>query len=758
MKVEKRDGSVEEVDFNKISIRLKKLCIEVLPALDRIDVTLVARSVVQGLYDGVTTEQLDELSISTAEGMLTVDPQYSDLAARVAVSALHKSTPNLFSECIEQLAGGILSDELVKIVHENKELLDATVNMSADYKFSLFGFSTLKKSYLLQKNKTIVERPGYLLMRVAIGIHGNDMPLVVQTYNDLADHKYLHATPTLFNAGTKKPQLASCFLLGMGDSIEGIYKTLTDSAKISQSAGGIGICLSDIRAKGSEIKGTGGYSNGIVPLLRVFNESSRFVDQGGGKRPGSIAFYLEPWHADVMDFLDLRKNSGSEHSRARDLFTALWVCDLFMQRVKANEDWTLFCPNECPGLTDSFGAEFNILYTKYESEGKGRKTIKAQKLWQAINVAQIETGTPYILFKDACNSKSNQQNLGTIKCSNLCAEIIEFTAPDEIAVCNLASINVAAFSTDDGYDYDALVQTAERVCVNLNKVIDLSFYPVPEAKNSNTKHRPIGIGIQGLANLFLKKGLVFSSVEACTLSTTISEAIYFGALTASIRLAKEHGSYSSYKNSPFSKGKLQFDFYDSPKFSGLFDWTTLKADLALYGARNSLLTSVQPTASTASILHNSEAAEALSSNLYVRRVSAGEFVLLNRFLVEEMIAKGTWSKEVAEHLIQNDGNYYGDQKFATVWQISQKAVIDMGASRAPFIDQSSSMNLFLVTPTIAQVSSMLFYAWEKGLKTGMYYLRSTAKAAAIKFVTEGKKQPKLLACSRADTACEACSG
>jgi len=757
MKVIKRTGQHVEVDFNKISIRLQRLCqIEhVQPDLDRIDVTLVSKSVVQGLYNGVTTDQLDDLSITTAESMLTVDPQYSDLAARVAVSALHKKTPATFSACVAILKDGILSDSLVDIVSANEHLLNSTVNPILDYKFSLFALSTLSKSYLLQKNKKIIERPGYLLMRVSIGIHGDNMPLVIQTYHDMAHHLYLHATPTLFNSGTRKAQLASCFLLQMEDSIDGIYKTLTNCAKISQCAGGIGICLSDIRAKGSLIKGTNGFSNGIVPLLRVFNESSRYVDQGGGKRKGSIAFYLEVWHADILDFLDLRKNSGNEHARARDLFTALWVCDLFMQRVRDNESWTLFCPNDCPGLTDCYGEEFNELYKQYEAEGRGRSTIVAQKLWQTLIVAQIEGGTPYILFKDACNAKSNQKNLGTIKCSNLCAEIIEYTAPDEIAVCNLASINVTAFATDAGYDYQALAATADRLCVNLNKVIDASFYPVSEAKTSNNRHRPIGIGIQGLANLFLKLKIAFASSEALALSTSISEAIYYGALTASIRLAKEHGAYSTYAGSPFSQGVLQFDFYDNVVFSGEFDWKALKVELALYGTRNSLLTSVQPTASTASILHNSEAAEALSSNLYVRRVSAGEFVLLNRYLVEDMITQGKWNKEMADELIENDGNYFDDEIYKTVWQISQKSVIDMAAARAPFIDQSSSMNLFLATPTVAQVSSMLFYAHDKGLKSGLYYLRSTAKAVATKFVTSGK-QP--LACSRANPDCEACSG
>jgi ribonucleoside-diphosphate reductase alpha chain len=1110
MRVVKRNGDAQEVDLNKITHRLRAIS----QCLDRIDVVIVAKAVVQGIYDMVTTEQLDELSIEVADSMTTTDPQYADLAARLAISVMHKRTPNSFSVYVSGVEEQ-LSEALVKVVAANKERLDAAIDTELDQMYSLFGLRTLQKSYLLKG-----ERPGYMLMRVALGIHGEDVDTVIECYGDMAKHLYTHATPTLFNAGLRHPQMASCFLLSMEDSVKGIYKTLTDTALISQHAGGIGLSVSDIRAKGSAIKGTGGTSNGLVPMLRVFNASSRFVDQGGGRRPGSIAVYLECWHADILDFLDLRKNTGNESARCRDLFTALWVSDLFMERVKANAAWTLFSPSDVPGLTTCHSVECETLYLHYEAQANIRKqSIPAQKLWKAILASQMETGTPYICFKDACNRKSNQKNLGTIKCSNLCvapettiltstghhaisylvdqevevwngsefskttvmktgtdqdmvrirfsntmeikctpyhkfhlvsgsrnntsivveatqlkegdrlmkceypiiktstaddmlypythgffcgdgtyinnalnspetsfckfkakeselycgrhlmynnandtaavhggicqatcrdvlpmvalygekkklaqfleirstsgaedavgrincqlplnlspkytvpvnaslecrlqwlagladadgcvvrvsgnesiqissthlrmlqdvmlmlqtmgvnanirtmqeagprqmpdghgglaeyqcnttyrifisnsdlirlhalgfqthrlsfkqentpnreakrfvkvvsveplldqsdtycfnepkrhtgifggvitgncSEIMQFTSSEEIAVCNLASINVAAFCQEDGsYDFSGLVQTAERVCFNLNGMIDKNLYPVPEAQYSNEQHRPIGIGQQGLANAFFKLKIAFESEEALRLSTAISEAIYYGAVHASIKLAKQHGPYPSYQGSPFSQGLFQFDLWLADQlpvqFCGRFDWEVLRRAMKQHGIRNSLLTAQMPTASTSQILNNTESVEPLSSNLYLRRTNAGEYVLLNRYLVEDLIAAGKWDAGIVNQLITSEGEGPKDSIYSTVWQLSQKTVIDQAASRGPFLDQSQSMNLFLAEPTVAKLSSMLFYGWQKGLKTGMYYLRTRAKAQPIKFVTEAK--------------------
>ncbi len=755
MYVVKRSGKSEAVKFDKITSRIERLCYGLNPV--HVVPIKVAQRVVQGIYDGVTTTELDNLAAETAATMATKHPDYAILAARIAVSNLHKNTKKSFSATVEDLyhyldpktgeRAALISDEIYAIVQKHKDLLDSTIIYSRDYSFDFFGFKTLEKSYLLRMNGQVQERPQHLFMRVALGIHQNDIEAAIQTYDLMSQKWFIHATPTLFNAGTPKPQLSSCFLLAMeDDSITGIYNTLAECAKISQSAGGIGISMHNIRAKGSYIKGTNGESNGLVPMLRVYNATARYVDQGGGKRKGAFAVYLEPWHADIHEFLDLKKNHGKEEMRARDLFYALWIPDLFMERVKADGLWSLFCPNEAPGLFDVYGAEFKELYERYEREGKARKTIRAQELWFAILDAQIETGTPYILYKDACNEKSNQKNLGTIRSSNLCTEIIEYTSKEETAVCNLASINLSKFVSEEGFDFEKLIEITQIVTRNLNKVIDINYYPVEKARRSNMRHRPIGIGVQGLADAFIMMRLPFESQGARQLNKDIFEAIYFAALTASNELAKEHGAYETFEGSPTSKGQLQFDLWGVTP-SDRWDWLGLKAAIQKHGLRNSLLVAPMPTASTSQILGNNECFEPYTSNIYTRRVISGEFIVVNKHMLKDFIRLGLWNDEMKNALIANNGSIQAVEGipqelkdlYKTAWEIKQKAIIDMAADRGAFICQSQSMNVFVQDANYKKLSSMHFYAWQRGLKTGMYYLRTKAAAEPIKFTVDMSK-------------------
>lgn len=751
MQVIKRTGRREDVSFDKITARIKKLNYGL--NVDYIDHIEISRKVIQGLYDGVSTTELDNLAAETAATMATEHPEYAILAARIAISNLHKNTQKSFSKTMRALydyidpktgdKAGLISEKYIKIIEDNAAKLNSAIIYDRDYSFDYFGFKTLERSYLLRMNGKVVERPQHLLMRAAVGIHGEDIDSAIETYNLMSEKWFIHATPTLFNAATPRPQLSSCFLLTVtDDSISGIFETLSRCAKISQSAGGIGLSIHNIRAQGSYIKGTGGTSNGIIPMLRVYNDTARYVDQGGGKRKGAFAIYLEPWHADIFNFLDLKKNHGKEEMRARDLFYAMWISDLFMERVEQDAKWSLFCPNEAPGLHDCYGEEFNKLYHKYEEEGLARKTVNARELWGAIMESQIETGTPYILYKDAANEKSNQKNLGTIKSSNLCTEILEYTSPDEVAVCNLASIALGKFvnEEDNTYDFDNLYKVARVVTRNLNKVIDVNFYPVKEAENSNMRHRPIGIGVQGLADAFIKMRLPFDSEEAKQLNKDIFETIYFAALTESNLMAQEDGPYETFKGSPASKGILQFDMWNV-KPSDRWDWKTLKKDIKKTGLRNSLLLAPMPTASTSQILGNNECFEPYTSNIYSRRTLSGEYIVVNKHLLVDLIKLGLWNNEMKERLmaangsIQNIDGIPQDIKdlYKTVWEIKQKTIIDMAADRGAFICQSQSLNLFVENPSLAKLTSMHFYAWKQGLKTGMYYLRSKAAVDPIKF-------------------------
>lgn len=751
MYVVKRDGRKESVKFDKITARIKKLCYGLNPIVEP---TTVAIKVIDGLYDGVTTSELDNLAAEVAATNTTRHPDYALLASRIAVSNLHKNTKKSFSATIEDLfkyvdpktgqRASLVADDVYEIVMNNAEVLDSSIIYDRDFRFDYFGFKTLERSYLLRCEGKNVERPQHLFMRVAIGIHKNDIDSAIETYNLMSEGWFTHATPTLFNAGTPKPQMSSCFLLTMkSDSISGIYETLTQCAKISQSAGGIGLAIHDIRATGSYIKGTNGTSNGIVPMLRVFNDTARYVDQGGGKRKGSFAIYLEPWHADVFDFLDLRKNHGKEEQRARDLFFALWMPDLFMKRVEENGEWTLMCPNECPGLSDTYGKKFEDLYTKYEKEGRGRKTIKAQDLWFKIMESQIETGTPYILYKDACNEKSNQKNLGTIRSSNLCTEIVEYTAPDEVAVCNLASIAVPKYVVDGKFDHDRLFEVTYVVTKNLNKIIDYNYYPVPEARKSNMRHRPVGIGVQGLADAFILMRYAFDSPEARELNREIFETIYYAALTASKDLAIEQGPYETFAGSPVSQGIFQFDMWGVTP-SKRWEWDVLREEVKKHGVRNSLLLAPMPTASTAQILGNNECFEPYTSNIYTRRVLSGEYIIVNKHLMMDLVKLGMWNENMKNKIVAANGSVQTINEipqnlkdiYKTAWEISQKAVIDMAADRGAFIDQSQSLNIFMENANFAKLTSMHFYGWKKGLKTGMYYLRTKAATDAIKFTLE----------------------
>jgi ribonucleoside-diphosphate reductase alpha chain len=754
MYVVKRDGRKEPIKFDKITARIIKMCYGLDPL---VSAEAVAMKVIEGIYDGVTTTDLDNLAAEVAAAKTMDHPDYALLASRIAVSNLHKDTKKNFSETMEDLyryidpktnqPAALISDDVYDIIMENRELLDSSIIYDRDFRYDYFGFKTLSRSYLLKLKGQIAERPQQMLMRVSVGIHKHDIQSAIKTYNLMSEGWFTHATPTLFNSGTPKPQMSSCFLLTMKeDSIEGIYQTLQSCAKISQSAGGIGLSIHDIRATGAYIKGTNGTSNGIIPMLRVFNDTARYVDQGGGKRKGSFAIYIEPWHADVFEFLDLKKNHGKEENRARDLFFALWIPDLFMKRVKDNGNWTLMCPHECPGLSDTHSAEFEALYMKYESEGKGRKTIKAQDLWFKILESQIETGTPYMLYKDAANSKSNQQNLGTIKSSNLCTEIIEYTAPDEIAVCNLASIALPKYVTEDGsFDHEKLFEVTYQATINLNRIIDVNYYPVEEARKSNMRHRPIGIGVQGLADAFILLRMPFESEEAKTLNKEIFETLYYAAMTASKDLAKTEGAYQTYEGSPVSKGIFQFDMWGVTP-SDRWEWDVLKEEVMEYGVRNSLLLAPMPTASTAQILGNNECFEPYTSNVYTRRVLSGEFIVVNKHLLKDLVKEGLWTKEMRQTLmstngsVQNITNIPQDLKdlYKTAWEISGKAIVDQAADRGAYICQSQSLNIFMENANFGKLTSMHFYGWEKGLKTGMYYLRTKAATDAIKFTVDKK--------------------
>lgn len=751
MFVIKRNGRKESVKFDKITARIQKLSYGLSPLIDAVD---VAKKVIEGLYDGVSTTELDNLAAETAASLTTKHPDYALLASRIAVSNLHKNTIKSFSETMlklyhytDSVSGRkmpLIADDVIDIIQNNADLLDSSIIYDRDFGFDYFGFKTLEKSYLLRVDGRVTERPQHMYMRVAIGIHKNDLESVIQTYNQMSERWFTHATPTLFNAGTPKPQMSSCFLLAMkDDSIDGIYDTLKQTARISQSAGGIGLAIHNVRATGSYIGGTNGTSNGIVPMLKVFNDTARYVDQGGGKRKGAFAIYLEPWHADVFEFLDLRKNHGKEEMRARDLFYALWMPDLFMKRVEANEDWSLFCPHEAPGLHECYGDEFESLYQRYESEGRARRTIKAQELWFAILEAQIETGTPYLLYKDAANRKSNQQNLGTIKCSNLCTEIMEYTSPDEVAVCNLASIALPRFVTDGQFDFEKLYEVTYQATKNLNRIIDNNYYPVEEARNSNLRHRPVGLGVQGLADAFILMRLPFESDLAKVLNRNIFETIYFAAMSASKDLAKVDGAYESFRGSPLSKGLFQFDLWDV-KPSGRYDWESLREEVKKYGVRNSLLVAPMPTASTSQVLGNNECFEPYTSNIYTRRVLSGEFIIVNKHLLKDLVSLGLWNNAMKDRIITANGSVQHIEEipaeirelYKTVWEIKQRNLIDMAADRGAFICQSQSLNLFVDSPNTAKLTSMHFYAWKKGLKTGMYYLRTQAATKAVQFTVE----------------------
>ncbi|TVP51332.1 MAG: ribonucleoside-diphosphate reductase subunit alpha [Mongoliibacter sp.] len=758
MLVIKRDGRRESVRFDKITARIENLCYN----LDSryIQPIEVAKKVIDGLYDGVTTTELDNLAAEVCASLTIKHPDYAVLAARIAISNLHKTTSQSFSNTMKRLYtyinpktgenAALIAPDVYGVVKKHAALFDEAIDYKRDFDYDYFGFKTLEKSYLIKLDGKVVERPQHMLMRVAVGIHKEDIESAIETYNLLSEKWFTHATPTLFNAGTPKPQLSSCFLLTMkDDSIDGIYDTLKQTAKISQSAGGIGLSIHNVRAKGSYIRGTNGVSNGIVPMLRNFDMTARYVDQGGGKRKGSFAIYLEPWHADVKDFLELKRNHGKEEMRARDLFYAMWIPDLFMKRVEQNDEWSLFCPNEAPGLGDCHGEEFEKLYEKYEREGRARETIKAQELWFEILESQIETGTPYMLYKDSANKKSNQQNLGTIKSSNLCTEIIEYTAPDEVAVCNLASLALPKFvlTGTDGkkyFDHKKLYEITKVATRNLNKVIDVNYYPVEEAKRSNFRHRPIGLGVQGLADTFISLRMPFDSEEAKGLNKDIFETIYFAAMETSMELAKTQGTYETYEGSPTSKGQFQFDLWGVTPESGRWAWDDLKVKVKKYGVRNSLLVAPMPTASTSQILGNNECFEPYTSNIYTRRTLSGEFIIVNKHLMKDLIRLGIWNDNMKNRLIAANGSVQAIPNipqnikdiYKTVWEISQKVIIDMSADRGAYICQSQSMNVFMQDPNFGKLTSMHFYAWKKGLKTGMYYLRSKAAASAIQFTVD----------------------
>ena len=770
MLVLKRDGRRESVKFDKITARIEKLC----KGLNRdfVEPVKIAQKVIDGLYDGVSTVQLDDLAAEIAASMTTRHPDFAKLAARIAISNLHKVTSGSFSNTAKHMYtyvddktgenAPLLSSETYGIIKRNAKKLDEIIDYNRDFNYDFFGYKTLERAYLMRLNGKIVERPQHMLMRVSIGIHGEDIEAAIETYDLMSEKWFTHATPTLFNAGTPKPQLSSCFLLTMqDDSINGIYDTLKQCAKISQSAGGIGLSIHNVRATGAYIKGTNGTSNGIIPMLRNFDMTARYVDQGGGKRKGSFAIYLEPWHADIFEFLQLKKNHGKEELRARDLFYAIWISDLFMRRVEENGEWSLFSPDEAKGLEDSYGEGFDKLYKKYEQEGKARRVVKAQDLWFEILESQIETGTPYILYKDHANRKSNQKNLGIIKSSNLCTEIIEYTSKDEVAVCNLASISLSKFVREDKtFDHEKLYQITKVATKNLNKVIDVNYYPVEEARTSNMRHRPVGLGVQGLADAFVMMRLPFESEQAQCINREIFETIYYAAMEASMELAQVEGPYQTYKGSPVSKGIFQFDMWGVTPNSGRWDWYDLKQRVKKYGVRNSLLVAPMPTASTSQILGNNECFEPFTSNMYVRRVLSGEFIVANKYLMHDLIGLGLWDDNMMNKIkvengsIQNIAEIPADIKklYKTVWEISQKTIIDMSADRGAYICQSQSLNIHLMNANFGKMTSMHFYAWKKGLKTGMYYLRTKAATDAIKFTVtkEENLQPKVVSVKEID--------
>lgn len=771
MQVIKRDGRKQEIKFDKITARIQKLCYGL--DMQHVDPITVSVKVIEGIYDGVTTSELDNLAAEVAAMLTTRHPDYALLASRIAISNLQKNTKKSFSETVNDLYhyvdpttgknAPLIAEDVFQIVQNHAELLDSILIYDRDFNYDYFGFKTLERAYLLKMDGKVVERPQHMLMRVSIGIHADDIASAIETYHHMSERWFTHATPTLFNAGTPNPQLSSCFLLQtIEDSIDGIFDTLKSCAKISQAAGGIGVSISNVRATGSYIRGTGGTSNGIIPMLRVYNNTARYIDQGGGKRKGSFAIYLEPWHADIFAFLDLKKNTGKDEMRARDLFTALWIPDLFMQRVEANGLWSLFCPNEAPGLDECWGKEFEELYLKYEKEKRFRSQVSAQELWFKILESQIETGSPYMLYKDACNGKSNHQHLGTLKTSNLCAEILEYISPHEIAVCNLASIALPRFVINGVFNFQKLCEVSRLITKNLNRIIDRNAYPVPEAKVSNLKHRPIGIGVQGLADVFMLLKMPFDSVEAKLLNKEIFETIYFGAMTASKELAKLEGPYESYAGSPLSKGMFQFDFWKVQP-SNRWNWEELRQEVAQYGAKNSLLIALMPTASTSQILGNNECFEPYTSNIYTRRVLSGEFIIVNKHLLRDLVKLGLWNETLKYKIFASNGSIQGISEipqvlkeiYKTVWEIKQKDLIDMAADRAPFICQTQSLNLFVENPSFSKLTSMHFYAWKKGLKTGMYYLRSKAAAEAIKFTVE---QPEVPAACSLEEGCLSCSG
>uniref|UniRef100_A0A6C0J0R8 ribonucleoside-diphosphate reductase n=1 Tax=viral metagenome TaxID=1070528 RepID=A0A6C0J0R8_9ZZZZ len=748
MRVIKRSGRIEDMRFDNVTNRIKNLTSGLS---DKCDSQKIAQQVFSSMYDNITTQEIDVLSAEICIGLITSDPDYEVLATRIIASNIHKVCPNNFHLAMRKLQkANIITDEVVEVAQQVKE----HIKTDRDFDFGYFGLKTLEKSYLQRVEGKLIETPQYLFMRVAIGIHGKDIPAVLETYDKMSQGFFIHATPTLFNAGTPRPQMSSCFLIAnKGDSIDGIYGTLTECAQISKWAGGIGMHIHDIRSNKSRIRGTNGQSDGIIPMLRVFNATARYVNQAG-RRKGSIAVYVEPWHADIMDFLELRLNQGDEEARCRDLFSAMWIPDLFMKRVEEGGNWSLFCPDKAPGLSDVYGEEFEALYTKYEEEGLANATVPATEVWKAILKSQTETGTPYMLYKDACNKKSNQKNLGTIKSSNLCTEIIEYTDKDETSVCNLASIALPKYVNKETktFDYDKLHEVTKTVTKNLNRVIDRNFYPVETARRSNMKHRPIGLGVQGLADVFILCGLQFDCEESRLMNAHIFETIYHAALEASSELAEIDGSYETFKGSPASEGILQPDMWEGEtKFSGRYDWDAMREKVKTKGLRNSLLLAPMPTASTAQILGNNECFEPYTTNIYLRRTLAGEFVVVNKHLVDHLKNVGLWSKEMKDLMVKAGGSIQNivdipdDIKtlYKTVWEISQKCIIDMAADRGRFIDQSQSMNLFIESPTMSKLSSMHMYAWKAGLKTGMYYLRSKAKARPIQFSLE----PDCVACS-----------
>ena len=771
MQVVNRKGEREDVRFDAILEKLASLTY----GLDEkwIDPAHLTKLTIEGLYDGVSTRELDQLAAETAASLASHHPDYSKLAARICVDDLHRSTKSTFSEVVTDLRefidpesgahAPLISEEVYKVIQDNKAILDEHIDYGRDFNYDYFGFKTLERSYLLKLNGQVAERPQHMLMRVSVGIHHGDIEKALHTYDLMSQGYFTHATPTLFNSGTPTPQMSSCFLLTMqDDSLVGIYDTLKQCALISKSAGGIGLSIHHVRSKGSYIKGTNGESNGIVPMLRVFNDTARYVDQGGGKRKGSIAIYLEPWHPDILAFLDLRKNHGKEELRARDLFYALWTPDLFMERVQNNADWSFFCPNECPGLQDAYGEDFKKLFESYEAQGLARETLPARTVWDKVVESQIETGTPYMLYKDAANTKSNQKNLGTIRSSNLCTEIMEYTAKDEVAVCNLASIALPRFVKQDSneFDFQTLYDVTYHVTGNLNRVIDVNYYPVEEARNSNMRHRPIGLGVQGLADTFAMLGMNFESDEAKKLNKEIFETIYYASCTASKDQAIIEGPYSTFKGAPASEGILQFDLWNMNEHSGMWDWDSLKAEIIEHGMRNSLLLAPMPTASTSQILGNNECFEAFTSNLYVRRTLSGEFIVPNKHLIKDLISQGLWSLEMKDEILRHKGsiqNIVGIPQrlkdlYKTTWEIKQKNVIDMAADRGAYIDQSQSMNIHMIDANPAKVTSMHFYGWKKGLKTGMYYLRTKAAVDAIQFTVEQKKAEDQTVSGLADRA------